>query len=151
MATYQWGSYSESDECYGLHRVHMVVYPPTSTRADRGWLRLWRSWSIVGLILGIGVFAASATVMGTLPAAIIGAAVPLGIAIALACRVHNVRTEVAEILSLIPPDSRYYVGGSAAILVAQRLIEASDLRRSGQLDSAAYRRDWQRAYDYARR
>ncbi|MFW0790412.1 DUF6611 family protein [Gordonia sp. CPCC 205333] len=148
MASYQWGSYTESDECYGLHRVHMVVFPPECSRNDRGWLRAWRAWPIVGIICGIVLFFVVAGHLATPLAVVVSIAIPLVLTIAMAVRVRGIRTRVAEVLTLAPPNTRYFAGGTAALLVAQRLIESSDQYRHGQLDASAYRRDWQRAYDY---
>lgn len=129
----------------------MVVFPPGCSRSDRGWLRAWRAWPIVGIIIGIGVFFFAAGHLATPLAVVVAIAIPVTLTIAMAVRVRGIRTQVAEVLTLAPPNTRYFAGGTAALLVAQRLIESSDQYRHGQLDAHAYQRDWQRAYEYIAR
>ncbi|NMN99973.1 hypothetical protein HH308_01940 [Gordonia sp. TBRC 11910] len=149
MTSYQWGSYSESDECYGLHRIHMVVYPPATSSGDRTWLRVWRAWPIVGLLVGAALYSLIAGQLSTAPAMTVAVVVPLAVGAGLAVRVRAIRSQVAEVLTLTPPRARF--GHPAAgLIVAERLIDASARHRRGELDDAAYRRDWQRAYDYLR-
>lgn len=150
MSSYQWGSYNESDESFGVHRVHMVVYPPSTTRGERAWLRVWRAWPILGLICGVAAYGIAAGQVGSAMAIVVAVAIPGAIAIGLAIRVRGIRSQVAEVLTLSPPHASHFSRGTAALLVAQRLIDSSDLHRHGKLDDVAYRRDWQRAYDYLR-
>lgn len=89
MSSYQWGSYNESDESFGVHRVHMVVYPPSTTRGERAWLRVWRAWPILGLICGVAAYGIAAGQVGSAMAIVVAVAIPGAIAIGLAIRVRG--------------------------------------------------------------
>ncbi|KHK98868.1 hypothetical protein LK09_08380 [Microbacterium mangrovi] len=63
LGIHEWGEYTDAVARFGVERRDVVVFAPGVPLADRRWLRLWRTWPATGVLVGLAVTLAAATVM----------------------------------------------------------------------------------------
>lgn len=150
-----WGSIDISPSRYRISRYgvsgyRLVVFPPGISRAERGRLRLWRTWPTWGALLWLASTVCLSARLSNWTAIGIATALYLSsgaAALALAGKLRSqVRTLSVSVVDRRPDQRSAVAYDELATLVA--ILSDADIRReSGQMSATDHQAVWSRVYD----
>ena len=149
----RWGSYTVAVGRYGSVGYRLVVYPPGISARQRRWVRLWRSWTILGLVGVLGALIVMAEAGASRLVIVIGctAFYTLG-AVAVARAAGPVRKQVIELTaarSTLAPDSRHTLECRYLASLAATLATADQALQEGMSTPAQHEMVWSAVYSDA--
>lgn len=145
----QWGSVSVRRDRFGLASYRLVVYPPGSTDAERGRIRIWRGWPVWGTTLWVVAGILLESVVGTTPAFVGASVVALSAGLA-AYRAAKPCAARVRTIGVVLPAGSPNMGRRAArdqlLRLSESLAFAEELRATGRLSPLDYEVVWASAY-----
>ena len=144
-----WGSVSVRRDRCGVTSYRFVVYPPGTTEAERGRIRIWRGWPVWGTTLWVVVGVPVESVVGTTQAFILASVVALSAGVA-AYQAAKPNAGRVRTISVVLPAGSPHRGRRAArdelLRLAGSLEFAEELRAAGRLSALDYEVVWASAY-----
>jgi hypothetical protein len=150
QGTHEWGEYFHTVERYGIVRRQVIVYPPGIDRTERGWLRAWRSWPLVGVATALLIAVGLSEVVSPSAGLALGAVGAVVLCTALAHRARRTRRLVRSVGGIdVPgmPDPVARRRFRGALAVADDHAYAEEAWRRGELSRIEYEGVWHTAYD----
>ena len=144
-----WGSVSVRRDRSGVASYRLVVYPPGSTDAERGRIRIWRGWSVWGTTLWAIAGILLESVVGTTLAFVGASVVALSAGLAAYHAANPCAARVRTIGVVLPAGSLNMgrrAAGDQLLRLSESLAFADELRAAGRLSPLDYEVVWSSAY-----